>query len=454
MPHHRGKHLPFFFPVVMKSFLRSPGSGAWAGLAALVFISPVLAAERSDAPLTPDAIAREVLAKNPEAAFYAAEIAAAKGERRSAGTMANPELSTELGGKSARDRSSGAALGEGLAWSVSVQQTFEWPGRLALRKAIANKQIALAELGEQKFRTALAAQARVLALKLFVAQEKARVASEVADRFHALLEVLVQRETAGVTPLLEQRILEANSVTLQRRASEARLSAKAALYELNLLRGEAFSKDVTVAADQLRFSDSPSLSHLLAQARDNNFELRMRQAELQQQGFKVSLEELEKNPSITVGPFVRQERADIKETVAGISLSVPLPLWNRNKGGVETAQARLRQAETTMLLSQRSIERQVREQSETYQSKLEEMSRWRPDAVQSLREAAELGDRHYRLGALPIATYTELQRQYLDAMEALLDTRCEAFTAAQELEVLTGAALQAAPAKTSGKAGR
>lgn len=427
-----------------------------AGLAASLLLSwgHMVAADRAAKTFTPDAIASEVLAKNPEVSFYEAEIAAAKGERRTAGTYANPELNTEIGGKTARDRASGGLLGEGMAWSVSVQQTFEWPGRMALRKAIANKQITLAELGQEKFKTALAAQARMLALKLFVAQEKARVATEVADRFHALLEVLVQRETAGVTPLLEQRILEANSVTLQRRASESRLSAKAAMYELNQLRGEAFANDVVITADKLHFNDAPSVAALLAQARDNNFELRMRQVELQQQGFKVSLEELERNPSITVGPFVRQERADIKETVAGISLSVPLPLWNRNKGGVETAQARVRQAETTMILSQRSIERQVREQAETYQSKLEEMSRWRPDAAQSLHDAAELGDRHYRLGALPIATYTELQRQYLDAMEALLDTRSEAYMAAQELEVLTGARLYPTAATTTGKAAK
>jgi cobalt-zinc-cadmium efflux system outer membrane protein len=427
-----------------------------AGVAACVSLlfAQAQAAEDKARTLTPDAVAAEVLAKNPEVAFYEAEIAAAKGERRTAGTYANPELNTELGGKTARDRTTGGLLGEGVAWSVSVQQTFEWPGRMALRKAIANKQITLAELGQEKFRTALAAQARMLALKLFVAQEKARVASEVADRFHALQEVLVQRETAGVTPLLEQRILEANSVTLQRRASESRLNAKAAIYELNQLRGESFSKDVVISTEKFRFNEAPAVTTLLAQARDNNFELRMRQAELQQQGFKVSLEELEKNPSITVGPFVRQERADIKETVAGVSLSIPLPLWNRNKGGVETAQARVRQAETTMLLSQRSIERQVREQAETYKSKLEEMSRWRPDAARSLREAAELGDRHYRLGALPIATYTELQRQYLDAMEALLDTRSEAYMAAQELEVLTGVRVNPATATSSGKAAK
>lgn len=386
--------------------------------------------------LTPDAIAKDVLARNPEVAFYEAEILAAKGELRTAGTIQNPELSTDLGVKRAKDRS-GKLLDEGLAWSVSVQQTFDWPGRLSLRKAIAGRQIALAELGLGKFRTALSTQTKSLAVKAAVAQEKSATANEVANRFRALLEVLVQREAAGVTPLLEQRILEANSITLQRRASTAELEAKSALLELNLLRGGAMAESVSISMGDLAMENPGSISTLLNQAREASFELKMRQAELEQQGFKVNLAELDKMPSITVKPFVEQDRADARDTTAGIGFSLPLPLWNRNKGGVETAQARQGQAATSLFVSQRSVERQVREQLAVYQTKVEEMNRWRAEAPKSLREAAELGDRNYRMGALPIATYTELQRQYLDAMEALLDTKAEAWQAALELQALT-----------------
>jgi cobalt-zinc-cadmium efflux system outer membrane protein len=66
------------------------------------------------------------------------------------------------------------------------------------------------------------------------------------------------------------------------------------------------------------------------------------------------------------------------------------------------------------------------------------MEKWRPDSVQHFKEAAEVADRHYRLGAVPIATYVELQKQYLEAVESLLETKKEALEAAQTLELLTG----------------
>jgi len=88
--------------------------------------------------LTLDTLVAEALEKNPELRFYEAEIAAAKGGRKTAGLWPNPEVSGSAGHRSARDPNSGIK-GEGLAWSASVVQPFEWPGRIGLRKAIANR---------------------------------------------------------------------------------------------------------------------------------------------------------------------------------------------------------------------------------------------------------------------------------------------------------------------------
>src|SRR5262249_43232111 len=145
-----------------------------------------------------------------------AEIAAAKGERRTTATWANPQLSTALGQKTVHG---GGLSDEGVAWSVGLQQTIEWPGRIPLRKAIANHQIKLAELGFDQFKAALAARTRTLAYGLYAAQEKAAAANEVAERFQQLREVLVQRDPAGLTPQLETRIIEATELTLKRKAS-------------------------------------------------------------------------------------------------------------------------------------------------------------------------------------------------------------------------------------------
>ncbi len=384
-----------------------------------------------------DDLVNEALEKNPELNFYRAEIAAARGGRKSAGAWQNPEVSAEIGQKRVKD-SSGALLGEGAAWAVSVSQTFEYPGRLSLRKAIANRDIQLAELGFAQFKLALAARVRSLSYNIFIAQEKLAAAREVADRFQALTEVFVQRDPAGVTPVLETRIIEASTITLQRQASGASIAAQATLLELNQLRGQSPGAAVRVTGARLNFQQAPALETLLDTARTNAFELRIRQAELEQQGFKVSLAKNERFSGVTVGPFISQAKAADAERIIGVGVSMPLPLWNRNTGNIETAKAREQQAQTSLLLTQREVERRVMESALDLQVKLDEMSKWRADSVQKFREAAELADRHYRLGAVPISTYVELQKQYLEAIEAMLETKKESLAAAQTLEQLTG----------------
>lgn len=390
------------------------------------------------------ALVAEALEKNPELKFYEAEIAAARASRRTAALWSNPELSASVGHKSVRENTTE----EGVAWAVSLAQPFEWPGRIPLRKAIANRDIELAELGYARFRSALAGRVRAASYSLFAAQQKQNAAREVADRFQALREVLVQRDPAGLTPLLETRVIEANELTLQRKASEAQLEAQKALIELNFLRGLNPTTGVSIADAPLAFPPARDLNTLLASAHTNNFELRQRAVELAQQGFRVDLAKNERFPAISVGPGFSEERAGDRERIIGVGISLPLPLWNRNSANIDVAKARQLQAETAFFVTQRAVEKHVIETALRYERKLQEIAKWKPDTVQHFHDAAELSDRHYRLGAVPVTTYVELQEKYLDAVESVLETRKEALDALQELEVLTGLSLSTASAAT------
>ncbi len=394
------------------------------------------------APVSVQAIVGDIIAKNPELAFYDAEIEAAKAGRKAAGTRENPELSLSVGRKRVTD-AAGLLAGEGTAWSVSVSQTFDWPGRLPLRKAIANHDIALAELGLARFRAALANRARTLAFGLHAAHERAEATSEVAARYQALRELFLARDPGGVTPLLETRVVEAHELTLQHRATEAKLAVQAALVELNQLRGLPVDTPIKVSQARLAFRATPELEGLLAAARENNFEFRSARIELEQQGLMLSLARNEGRPGFTVSPYFAQEKAGGKERTYGVGFSLPLPLSGRSGANVAAAEARRRQAETAVLVAQRNMEREVITAAHRFTAKLAETAKWSPDAANKFRDSAELADRHYRLGAVPISTYVEMQNSYLEAIDALYETQQEALEAAGLLQLLTGLELNA-----------
>src|SRR5688500_1649737 len=95
-----------------------------AVLGSSLFVATTHEAPASANPITTlDALVADALERNPELKFYEAEVIAAKAGRKSAGLLANPEVSGNIGQKTVSDSGLGA---EGLAWSVSVMQPFEW----------------------------------------------------------------------------------------------------------------------------------------------------------------------------------------------------------------------------------------------------------------------------------------------------------------------------------------
>jgi len=401
-------------------------------------VAPARAENSSVAPnhTTPAALVRQALANNPELKFYAAEIAAAKGTLKTAGTMRNPELNTEAGYKNTRDNSGGPS-GQGATWSVSVNQTFEYPGRIALRKAIAKGDVNLAEIHLQQFRLTLAARVRTLAYSISIAEERSMAAREVADRFQGLSDVLAQRPPAGVTPLLETRIIDANALNFRRQEREAVLAAKTTAAELNQLCGRPADATLQVSAGELNLLEM-SLQTLVDAAHANAFDIRIRQRELAQQGFRVALARNERFPAIAVGPYYSQENATDKEQRAGIGVSLPLPLWDRNVGNIETSKAREQLVQASLLTTQREVERRVTQNAATVEAKREEIAKWQVATIAKFREAAEVADRNYRLGAVALPVYVETQKQYLEIVGALQEMKKDALQAAQELEILTG----------------
>jgi cobalt-zinc-cadmium efflux system outer membrane protein len=233
-------------------------------------------------------------------------------------------------------------------------------------------------------------------------------------------------------------VIEATEVKAEHEAAEAEHDLEHLVIELNYLRGQNPTTPLRVAETMPQFTTAPELTRLYAAAATNNFELRVRIAEFEQQGFKISLAQNERFPAVSIGPVVSEERAGDRERIIGLSISAPLPLWQNNRAKVEVAEARRTQAEATLDNARRQLERDVADYAHKYEHALGVLRKWRPDSMEHFRQAAELADRHYRLGAVPVATYVELQRQYVEAVDALLDAQREALAAAQKLELLTG----------------
>lgn len=405
-------------------------------VAALLASAPALAANPQPA-ISIDKLVADIVANNSERRFYEGELAAARVERRAAGRLADPELAVEFGQKHTTNPN-GSLFGEGQTYSIALLQPLEFGGRIQLRRAIADRQIDLAELGYKQYTATLAARARTLAYTLFYASAKTDIAQTSADRLAAVARVLVLRDPAGPSPLIEASVIEAGVITARAKVQAAQQEYNTTLYALNQLRGAPFAGHVRLITPSQALPAIPNTDTLIARARTGNFEIRSLQTQLDQQGLRVTLARRGRIGAVSVGPYFRNETAGTTDRFVGMHITVPLPIWNAQAGQVAAENSRALQADSALYMQVRQIERQVFDQAALYRERVAALALIPANSTQRYREAAELADRNYRLGAVTMTTYLEAQRQYVDATNTILDARRDALASKLELDVLTG----------------
>lgn len=394
----------------------------------------------ASASISSQSLVNEALQRNPEIRFYEAEIEAARGGRMTASQLPNPELNVEAGGIQIKD-GAGNGTDDGPVWRVSISQVLDFPGRIALRKAIADRDIALAELGLAQFRNELANQVRARCGDVALLKRRENAVRTVRERLASLIEVLVQRDPGTVSARLERRILEASLLTSDRALTDAEKERREAAAALSVLCGRAPDTELEVEDPAPGFPAAPALEGLKQRAAETNFDLQQKRLHLAKQGLKVDLAKSERWGNISFGPYLGGQNAGDREVEGGIGFSVPLPLWNRNKGAVLAEKVRMVQAEALIAATLRDLERDLTVARAAYAAELKSLENWKAESEKEFAQAAADADEHFRLGAVPAATYVEMQRGYMEAIDSLILSRRNAWAHRMELERLIGSPL-------------
>lgn len=387
-------------------------------------------------------LVQEALNRNPELKYYEALVAAAQGQRRQAGAWTNPELEVEGGYRRVEDLAGEELPSDGYTVGVSFTQTFEFPGKATLRKALAAQDVRQARLALAQFRLTLAGRVRQLALRYQSATAYAALTNQVSVRSGALVDLLRKRPLSGAKTLLEVRVIQASQLELAEEATQAKIERIEALAELNTLLSRPADSPLqlpsVIAPPPLVIYD-PAQLNLLA-SRHNPL-LRLREAEIEKARLTVDAARLEKMPDFSIGPFFSQDVAGEEETNIGVVASAQLPLWDRNEGAIVSAKARTVAARYLKLRAQRQVEKEVTSRWRIYQATRTLVAGLDPQTLSDLEAAAELADRQYRQGAVSVELYLESQRALLNSQKVYHQTVLRLWNSLLDLELMTGGKL-------------
>lgn len=407
----------------------------------ILFVLSVFASDsfqkvaRGPTEFTLEELLGQVMENNPELRSFEADVSIARAQRRQAGSWKNPDVALQYGDR--RLTSADGNLAKGYTEGATLTQVFEFPGKASLRKAIADQDLELADLGLKQFQAALIGRVKLLAYRYAANRVQLQTSEQVSDRSGTLIELLRKRPRAGIQALLDSRSLEGNLIELQQIAREAEREKVSILTDLNLLRGQKPSDLIELALTGPSLECKLQLDELIVANKTTNLLLKIRDLELHRAKTQVKASRLAAAPDFSVGPFYSLDKAGERDEKIGLAITLPLPFWNQNEGEIQASKARQSKVEALIWQTNQEADASITRLFNTYTLLQQQIRQIPSNILKHLEEAADLADRHYRLGAVNLQTFFEAQRQLVNVARLQQQTILDAERVLLDLELMT-----------------
>ncbi len=371
------------------------------------------------------------LDNNPTIEAANAELSAIEAESRQAGLWDNPTVGADFedfGG----DR---RAIGDADT-TLSVRQTIPVGGDRARARDVATAWAQAARANLAQTRSDLLASTAQAYIATFAASETLAVRQELLELANNSSSAILARVEAGrASPIERSRaeILVGLATIAAQDAETAQRQARNRLYaiwsgdEVDVALGSPLqSLDVInyrTAAPADWISNNPELVGLRAVTLARSQEIRRERAEA--------------IPDLTIGAGWRRY-GGTDESAFIATVEMPIPVLNRNQGGIAAAASRENGARFDEDAARRTLMARFAaaagrlERARTTFSLLDENIL---PATQTALDGAQFA---YREGALDVLNLLDIQRSYFDARINLISARAELASAAIELDALAG----------------
>ncbi len=380
------------------------------------------------------------LLHNPELASDALEMRAREAALLQAGVRPNPTLTLELEDFAG----SGSFRGVRAAQTtLQLGQLVELGGKRAARVAAAQAEADLAAWDYETRRIDVLARTADAFVEVLAAQERRRLAAEAVELARRVERVARLRRRAGLaSPAEEIRAgVAADVASVDREHAEHELltarQALAAMWGATRPRFERAEGDLaklplppTQAALAERALESPNVARW--------------QAELARRDARRRAVRAERTPSVTLtaGP---RHFAGPGATALVVGVSVPLPIWDRQRGATAEADARLAKLEHEARAERVRIETALAGARMALIASLEEARLLRSQVIPGIERAAQVMQRGYEEGRFAQIEVLDAERARVEALSQALRALVEAHHSAREIERLTGVPLEVQP---------
>jgi cobalt-zinc-cadmium efflux system outer membrane protein len=362
------------------------------------------------------------LANNPAIGQASAHVNALRGRLIQVGLPPNPTAGYMAGeiGNEGRAGQQGGYIG----------QDFITGGKLRLNRAVVSQEVQRAEQWLAAVTLRAQTDVRRGYYAALIAQRRADLAAELVRLSGKAVQASRDLKAAEEIPtagLLQTEVEQQNAQILSQTANNEQAAAWRNLsavvgtdLPMQRLDGDASKLPPKMEWDEQLArvtASSPEAAAAFAQiARAQNVLRRAR---------------VERIPDISTQVSVQFDNAT-EDTITGVQVGLPLPIWNRNQGGIRQAQAEVSEAQRNLNRVELDLKRRLAATFQQYSTARAQAEIYSTQILPKSKETFDLVQRGYGLGELGYLdllsaqrTYSQTNLAYLEALAALWSSWAE-----------------------------
>jgi cobalt-zinc-cadmium efflux system outer membrane protein len=389
---------------------------------------PVSADSGRSGSLNLSAVVARVLSSNPAMRAARFQIEGAAGRLAQAGVYANPEIGIDV------EDLGRTSIGGPSQTTIGVTQPVIFWGKRGARREAANAELSAASMDVSAVALELYHQTAESFVGLLGAQrslsyaeERSRLAKEIESAVQAKL-------LEGAVAKSELLRAQASTSIAAIEVDRARADIEREKYSLSSLWGG--KGDVEIEGD-LRWVDSVPDSDALEVLLDDHplllglkFRMEAREAE-------VRLARTLGRHDVSLSAGYRRLH-DSRDNAVLIGATIPIPLFDRNRGGVAEASSRLKVAYAELESMRQFLRRDLHSLWATLASHTQEVASLTERVLPAMEQAFREIDESYRLGRQTYINVLDAQRTLAETQSRLVEVMVSRAQTAVQLESLTG----------------
>ena len=406
-------------------------------LATIPFAGDYLAwaeAPRTAAYSLPDILGLAVQ-HNPTLAGAEAYVKQSQGQQIAAGAYPNPSITGIAGRGAIRDPSTGTHVTER---TFTVEQPLEWTGKRQARQEAADAGLAGANAALDDARLSLLADVKIAFYHLLFGQRDVELAAQNVTNVEEVLRTVQARVSAGEATSFDSvkagvEVQKAKKEVA--RANNALLVAKA---RLNTLTAGSLGKDFSIQGDFDRPKQGLNADGLAAQTLEQHPAVRRLSKLAEQADHALRYEREARVPNVSVIGSYHREAGD-ESLTAG--LAVPLPLWYRRQGEIQSALGAKHRADAERLRAQQELEQAITQHAQEVRTAQEQLAVFETGLLKQAEQTLTMARTSFRHGAASLLDVLDAQRVYRQTQLEYAQVRADLSIALARLERALGTSL-------------